>query len=74
MLFKPLVFRIVKVVPRLVEQRAAPAANACKGVADARLRRQEAKAIGKQMPVKATNMERPAFAFRDLKFVFRPPS
>lgn len=31
---KPLVFNIVKIVPRLVEHRAAPAANACKDVTE----------------------------------------
>ena len=62
---------MVQVVPRLVEQRAAPAANACKGVVDARLRRQKAKVIGKH--VKATSTERLAFAFRDLKSVFKLP-
>lgn len=66
-------FRIVKVVHRLVEQRAAPAANACRAVADVRLCRQKAKAIGELIPVKATSTERPRFDFRDLKLVFEPP-
>ena len=60
-------------MPRLVEQRAAPAVKACKGVADTRLQRQKAKPIGKQTSVNATRVEIAAFAFRDLKLVGRPP-
>jgi hypothetical protein len=55
---------MVNVVPRLVEQSAAPAAKAWSGVAEARDRRLKESAIGKIMPVKATAIERTAFAFK----------
>ena len=60
----PLVLRMVNVVPRLVEQSAAPAAKACSGVAEARDRRLKESAMGTAMPVKATAVERTALAFK----------
>lgn len=73
MLDNPLVLRTVKVVPRLVEQSAAPAAKACRGVALERDCRVKERAIGKPIPVAATATERKMFAFRERKFVSRPP-
>jgi hypothetical protein len=70
---RALVFRTVKVVPRLVEHRAAPAANAWRDVAFARRRRENESPIGKQMPVMATAMERKRLAFSADIDVERPP-
>lgn len=70
----PLVAMTVKVVPRLVEHRAAPAAKACSGVAPTKPTRAYESAIGTVMPVRATPAERDRFAFSALKDVERPPS
>lgn len=70
----PLVLRTANVVPRLVEQSAAPAAKAWRGVALASLRRTKDKAIGNEMPVSATATERWMLALRDLNDVERPPA
>ena len=67
------VFRTVKVVPKLVEHRAAPAANAWRDVAFARRKRENERPIGKQMPVAAMAMERKTLAFSADKDVERPP-
>jgi hypothetical protein len=69
----PLVLRIVKVVPRLVEQSAAPAAKAWSGVALERDCRTNERAMGKLIPVMATAVERKRLAFRERKFVSSPP-
>ena len=50
----PLVASTVRVVPKLVEQSAAPAAKHCKELAPAIPRRENDRVIGKLMPVKAT--------------------
>jgi hypothetical protein len=70
---RPLVLRIVKVVPREVEHRAAPAAKAWSGVAEARAWRGKERAMGRVIPVMATAMERKRLALRDLKEVESPP-
>lgn len=69
----PVVLKIVKVVPKLVEQSAAPAAKACMGVAPTRGSKTKERAMGKEIPVIATATERKRFAFREEKFVSRPP-
>ena len=73
MLDSPLVLRIVNVVPKLVEQSAAPAANAWSGVAFERDCRTNERAMGKPIPVIATAVERNRFALRERKFVSSPP-
>jgi hypothetical protein len=70
---RALVFSTVRVVPKLVEHRAAPAANAWRDVAFARRRRENESPIGKQTPVAATAMERKRFAFSADIDVDRPP-
>jgi hypothetical protein len=69
----PLVLKIVNVVPRLVEQRAAPAAKAWMGVAPTRGRRTKDKAMGKDIPVSATAIDRERFVFNAVKLVDSPP-
>ncbi|KAL2042906.1 hypothetical protein N7G274_004666 [Stereocaulon virgatum] len=51
---KPLVLSTVNVVPKLVDDSAAPAAKAYNSVAFARAKMQNEKGIGKQMPAKGT--------------------
>jgi len=70
----PLVRSIVNVVPRLVEQRAAPAANACRGVADTRILSENENSMGNTIPVIATVAEGTMLAFNDAKEVERPPT
>jgi hypothetical protein len=70
----PVVPRTVKMVPRLVEQRAAPAANDCKDFAATRDCNTKDSAIGATMPVRATAVENNALAFREVNDVDRPPS
>jgi uncharacterized membrane protein len=65
--------RIVKVVPRLVALRAAPAAKACNEVAPTSSLRMKDKPIGAPMPVIATHRETIKFALTDLIDVDRPP-
>lgn len=69
----PLAPRIENVVPKLVAQRAAPAANDWRGVADISSPRTNEKPIGNAMPVRATATERIKFAFREANEVERPP-
>lgn len=70
---RPVVPRTVKVVPKLVEHKAAPAANACRGVAPANPWRANDRPIGTQIPVSATAIDRVMLALRDWKDVERPP-
>jgi hypothetical protein len=70
---RPLVPRIVNVVPRLVEHNAAPAAKACNGVALSIGMTANDRPIGRRIPVVATIDERPRLALRDLKDVDKPP-
>lgn len=72
-LVSPLVVSTVKVVPKLVEQSAAPAANACNGVAPKRPWRTKESPIGALMPVIATPIDNRRLAFREEKEVARPP-
>ena len=65
--------RTVKVVPRLVALSAAPAAKACRELADNSFVRMKDKPIGAEMPVMATAREMRRFAFNDLIDVERPP-
>ncbi len=53
----PLELNKIKVVPRLVDQRAAPAANAWRGVAFAMPIKGKDRPIGRRMPVEATATE-----------------
>lgn len=66
--------RMVNVVPRLVALSAAPAENACRGVADTSSMRIKDRPIGAQTPVKATAVDRRIFAFKALIEVERPPT
>jgi len=70
---KPLVCITVKVVPKLVEHNAAPAAKACSGEAFASDSRTYDKPIGRAIPVAATPAERARLAFNDLNEVLSPP-
>lgn len=70
----PLDPRTVNVVPRLVEHSAAPAANACRGVAPVRLCRTKESPNGKATPVTATHEESHRLAFNDRREVERPPA
>ncbi len=70
----PLELSRVKVVPRLVEQRVAPAAKAWRGVALAKLIKEKDKAIGMRIPVDATATESSRFDFRTAQDVGSPPS
>jgi hypothetical protein len=69
----PLVPRIVNVVPRLVEQSAAPAEKACNGVALSIDMTAKEKPIGSRIPVVATIEDKPRLALRDLNDVDSPP-
>lgn len=69
----PLVLSTVNVAPKLVEQRAAPAAKACKGVALLSLSSKKENAMGSKIPVAATPIDRPRFAFTAAKDVETPP-
>jgi hypothetical protein len=71
---RPLVPRMVNVVPRLVEQRAAPAAKACSRDALNMDFKAKDKPMGRRMPVTATPDERPILAFSDLNEVAKPPT
>jgi hypothetical protein len=66
--------RIVKVVPRLVALRAAPAANACKELAPTSSLRMNDSPIGTPMPVTATQRETKRLALTALIDVDRPPA
>lgn len=65
--------RTAKVVPRLVEQRAAPAAKHCRVEASVNDLRMKESAMGAEIPVSATPSERATLAFKELKEVRRPP-
>lgn len=71
---RPLVFRTVNVVPRLVEQSAAPALKDPRGVASARGCKKNENAMGRHVPVKATKVDRSKFALKLEKGVDRPPT
>jgi len=58
-------------VPKLVQQRAAPAGNACNGFACARASNEENSAIGEQLPVNATPLNTAKFDLTALKEVER---
>jgi hypothetical protein len=70
---KPLVPSTVKVVPKLVEQREAPAAKHWIGVAGVSRRRINDSAIGTPIPVSATASESHILALRDFNEVDNPP-
>jgi hypothetical protein len=70
---RPLVLRRVKVVPRLVAQRAEPAAKACSGEAPIMGESTNDRPIGVTMPVMATSVESQKFAFNAEKDVDNPP-
>lgn len=70
---KPLDCMTVKVVPKLVEHNAAPAAKACNDVAFASNSRIYDNPIGRAIPVTATPEERARLAFKDLNEVVSPP-
>jgi hypothetical protein len=72
-LVRPLVPRMVNVVPRLVAHSAAPAAKACIDVAPAKLSKTKDNPIGTAIPVMAIPIDRTMFALRDRKDVDRPP-
>jgi hypothetical protein len=63
----------VKVVPRLVEHKAAPAAKAWRGVASKSLRREKDRAMGTAIPVMATADDSHRLALSDWNDVDRPP-
>jgi hypothetical protein len=65
--------RIVKVVPREVADKAAPATKDCRLVAPARGVRVKLRPMGRAMPVKATTRERGRFERRGFREVLRPP-
>jgi hypothetical protein len=66
--------KIVNVVPKLVALRAAPAENACNGVAETNSIKMKDNPIGAAIPVKATVRERKTFALSDAIEVDKPPS
>jgi hypothetical protein len=70
----PLALRTAKVVPRLVLQRLAPAAKACRGVAPMRGTRRNERAIGARMPVTATARQSGALARSAGRELVRPPA
>lgn len=72
-LTNPVVKKIVNVVAILVEQRDAPAANACRRVADAILVGVNDSPMGTPTPVKATTAESRILAFNWENDVDRPP-
>lgn len=72
-LTKPVVDRMVNVVPRLVEQSAAPAAKACSVVTSASLNNTNDNPIGAAMPVIATRVQNRRFAFNAENDVDNPP-
>ena len=65
--------RRAKVVPRLVEQRAAPAAKLCSVEAFTRGFKVKDKPTGIAIPVRATPSDSPRLALRDWNDVSRPP-
>ena len=65
--------RTVKVVPREVEHRAAPAAKACKGAVSSKPCSTNDRPMGQLMPIAATVAESKRLAFRVLRSVERPP-
>jgi hypothetical protein len=71
---KPLVLSTVKVVPRLVEDNAAPAAKHCSGVASITDRRMKESPMGKLIPVIATQRDNKRLALREGRDVDKPPA
>jgi hypothetical protein len=71
---RPLIFRTANVVPRLIEHSAAPAANACRGVAPTSPVSMNETLISAPIPVNATKTERKTFDFMALKLVDSLPS
>lgn len=71
---RPLEPRTVKVVPKEVEQSAAPAAKACNGEALRRPCREYDSPIGTAMPVKAIQVESSRLALSDGNEVCSPPA
>jgi len=69
----PLVLRMVKVVPSDVEQRAAPAANACRGEIVRSFINMKESPMGTPMPVRATRTDRKRLAFSAGIEVDKPP-
>ena len=65
--------RMLKVAPRLVDPRAAPAAKACNKVAPASLDSTKDSPIGAPIPVRATEIERERSALKRENEVERPP-
>jgi len=74
LLTRPLGLNRVKAVPRLVEQSAAPATKALRGLVSAMPSKYKDKAIGKRIPVTATATGSSRFFVRATKNVDRPPS
>jgi hypothetical protein len=72
-LSRPVVERIVNVVPMFVEHSAAPAPNAWRGVASIRRISTNDRAIGVATPVNAAIAERRIFAFSCLNDVESQP-
>lgn len=70
---RPLVLSTVKVVPRLVEHRAAPAAKHCRYDAPAAGTNAKDRAMGAAMPVSATHADSSRLAFMVEREVERPP-
>nr|ODN91216.1 hypothetical protein L203_01419 [Cryptococcus depauperatus CBS 7841] len=70
---RPLEPKTVKVVPRLVEQSAAPAAKHWMDVAWMRSRRMKDSPMGKPISAVATPIERYIFALSELSDVDKPP-
>lgn len=64
---------MVNVVPSEVEQSAAPAANACTGVAFRSFNRTKERAIGVPTPMRATSPERYRFDHNAVNDVDKPP-
>jgi hypothetical protein len=66
-------WRTARVVPRDVEARAEPAANACRGEAPRRGTRTKERARGRAMPVRAIRRETGRRGMRVGSEVVRPP-
>lgn len=71
---RSVVLNTVKVVPKLVEQRAAPAAKAWSGVAFAMASNEKENAMGRHIPVIATLIDMPKFALTAENDVETPPA
>jgi hypothetical protein len=71
---RPVDSKTVNVVPRLVEHNAAPAAKACRGLAEHNSSNTKEVPIGRLIPVTATAIDRVAFSLKAAKELERPPS